>query len=108
MDSQGNQGYSEYVEYFALHVRELFFQCPAGRDMTTAEHACLKHSGRIGRAAAAKDVNEKAVRLAVIAHVRHVGTRYDKLMARGYDRWDARVQVQEEVDRILSQWEGFD
>ncbi len=98
----------EYIERFALRVQELFPLCPPGREVAIAEHACLKHSGRIGRAAAAKDLNEKAVRLAVIAHVRHVETRYDELMARGHDRWDARVQVQGEVDRILSEWEGVD
>jgi hypothetical protein len=98
----------EYVDHFALRVRELFPLCPAGREVAIAEHACLKYSGRIGRTATAKDLNEKAVRLAVIAHIRHSETRYDELMARGYDRWDARAQVQGEVDRILSEWEGVD
>jgi len=96
----------EYVEHFALRVRELFPRCPSGREVAIAEHACLKYSGRIGRSAAAKDLNEKTVRLAVIAHVRHVETRYDEFMARGYDRWDARLKVEEEVHRILSEWEG--
>ena len=94
----------EYVENFALRVRELFPRCPAGREVTIAEHACLKYSGRIGRSAAAKDLSEQAVRLAVVAHVRHIETRYDGLMARGHDRWDARAQVQDEVERILSEW----
>jgi hypothetical protein len=97
---------SEYVEHFALRVRELFPRCPGGREVAIAEHACLKYSGRIGRSGAAKDLNEKAVRLAVAAHVRHVETGYDELMVRGYDRWDARAQVQDEVQRILSEWEG--
>jgi hypothetical protein len=97
---------SEYVEHFALRVRELFPRCPMGREVAIAEHACLKYSGRIGRLAAARDFTEKAVRLAVIAHVRHVETRYDELMVRGYDRWSARAQVQEDVDRILSEWKG--
>jgi hypothetical protein len=96
----------EYVEHFALRVRELFPRCPAGREVGIAEHACLKYSGRIGRTASAKDLDEKAVRLAVIAHIRHEETRYDELMAKGYDRWDARFQVEEEVDRILSEWKG--
>jgi hypothetical protein len=96
----------EYVEHFALRVRELFPRCPSGREVAIAEHACLKYSGRIGRSAAARDFTEKAVRLAVIAHVRHVETRYDELMVRGYDRWGARAQVQEDVDRILSEWKG--
>lgn len=96
----------EYIEHFALRVRELFPLCPSGREVAIAEHACLKYTGRIGRSAAAKNLDEKAVRLAVIAHVRHVETRYDELMARGHDRWDARLQVQDEVHRILSEWEA--
>ena len=98
----------EYVEQFALRVRELFPRCPTGREVAIAEHACLKYSGRIGRTASAKDLDEQAVRLAVVAHIRHTETRYDGLMARGYDRWDARAQVQGEVDRILSEWEEAD
>ena len=97
---------SEYVKHFAMRVRELFPRRPTGREVAIAEHACRKYSGRIGRTAAAKDLNEKVVRLAVIAHVRHVATRYDELMARGYDRWEARLQVEEEVQRILSEWEA--
>ena len=96
----------EYVEHFALRVRELFPLCPPGREVAIAEHACLKYSGRIGRTASAKYFDEKAVRLAVIAHIRHEETRYDELMAKGYDRWEARFQVEEEVDRILSEWQG--
>ena len=61
----------EYVERFAARVRELYPHCPAGRETTIAEHACLKYSGRVGRSAAAKQFDEEAVRLAVIAHVRH-------------------------------------
>ena len=95
----------EYIEHFAGRVRELFPRCPTGRELAIAEHACLKYSGRIGRSAAAKDLDEKAVRLAVIAHVRHVETRYDELIARGYDRWDAHIKVADEVHLILSEWE---
>jgi hypothetical protein len=96
----------EYVEHFAARVRELFPRCPAGKEVAIAEHACLKHSGRIGRSAAAKDLDEKAVRLAVMAHVRHVETRYDELTARGHDRWNARAEVEDDVHRILSEWEA--
>jgi hypothetical protein len=94
-----------YVESFAKHVRALFPGCPAGREQIIAEHACLKYSGRVGRSAAAKNLAENAVRLAVIAHIRHAETNYDELLASGYDRRMARAQVAEVVDRILAQWE---
>jgi hypothetical protein len=44
--------------------------------------------------------------LAVIAHVRHRETTYDELLARGYDRWEARAAVEEVVRRVLQRWEG--
>ncbi len=77
-----------YVKRFALRVRELFPGCPHGKEVVIAEHACLKYSGRIGRSAAAKSFDENAVRLAVVAHVRHKETPYDTLLTRGYDRWE--------------------
>jgi hypothetical protein len=54
----------------------------------------MKYSGRIGRAASAKSLNEDAIRLAVKAHVRHTETKYNELLANGYDRWDARGMVE--------------
>ncbi len=53
----------------------------------------------------AKRFDEEAVRLAVVAHIRHTETEYDTLLASGYDRWDARAQVEERVDRVMSQWQ---
>ena len=94
----------QYVEQFARRVKELFHGCPAGRERTIAEHACLKYSGRVGRSAAGKQLDEQAVRLAVIAHIRHTQTRYDELLARDYDRTNARIEVAEKVDRVLEKW----
>jgi hypothetical protein len=96
----------QYVERFAERVRELFPNCPAGTEQAIAEHACLKYSGRVGRSAAAKALDEKAVRLAVTAHVRHLETPYDELLASGWDRYDARCQVEDQVRSILARWEA--
>jgi hypothetical protein len=93
-----------YVESFARRVRELFPGCPGGREQGIAEHACLKYSGRVGRSAAAKELDEQAVRLAVIAHIRHTETHYDTLLASGCERREARRQVEEVIDRILTRW----
>jgi hypothetical protein len=95
-----------YLDQFATRVRELFPQCPAGREREIAEHACLKYSGRVGRSASAKALDEDAVRLAVIAHVRHRETNYDEFLARGYERSEARAEVEEDVHRILEMWEA--
>lgn len=42
--------------------------------------------------------------LAVTAHIRHAETDYDKLLAEGWERWDARDQVSLDVERTLDQW----
>jgi len=87
-------------------MRQLFPHCPAGRETVIAEHACQKYSGRVGRSAAVKALDEQAVRLAVIAHVRHAETDYDALLAQGYERSEARAQVEEAVFRVLARWEA--
>jgi len=46
-----------------------------------------------------------ALRLAVIAHIRHEHTRYDELLMRHGDRTLARAEVRADVDRELSKWE---
>jgi hypothetical protein len=95
----------EYIRRFALRVREIYPHCPSGREMLIAEHACRKYSGRVGRSAAAKAMDEQAVRLAVIAHVRHAETNYDDLLLSGFERVDARSMVHGDVNRILDVWE---
>ena len=76
------------------------------REQVIAEHACRKYSGRVGRSAAAKKLDAEAVRLAVIAHVRHAETTYDQLLSQGYERRDARGEVEGQVARVLARWAG--
>ncbi len=95
---------ADLVVRFALKIRELFPGCATDRAELIARHACQKYSGRVGRSAAARHLDESAVQLAVAAHVRHTETRYDELLAGGTPRFDAREQVREQADRILSRW----
>jgi hypothetical protein len=94
----------EYVARFAAAVRELYPACPPGREQVIAEHACRKYSGRVGRSSAAKRLDAEAVRLAVVAHVRHAETTYDQLLSQGYERRDARGEVEGQVARALARW----
>lgn len=96
------------VDGFASRIRELFPRLIAGREQKIAEHACLKYSGRIGRSALAKQMDEQAVRLAVIAHIRHIETNYDELLGRGWERSDARSAVADRVDEVLEKWRADD
>ena len=45
-----------------------------------------------------------AVWLATIAHVRHVHTDYDRLLAEGYDRDSARFFVLDAINEVLTRW----
>ncbi len=98
----------EYVARFAAAMRELYPACPKGRERVIAEHACRKYSDRVGRSASAKRLDAEAVRLAVVAHVRHAETTYDELLSQGYERWLARDEVEGQVARVLARWAGVE
>ncbi len=90
---------------FAARIRDINPGCPAGRETAIAEHACRKYSGRVGRSASAKELDETAVRLAVVAHIRHAETNYDDLLARGVPRGLARAEVETAIDQTLRRWQ---
>jgi len=92
------------VARFAECIRRMLPACPPDRPERIAAHACRKYSRRVGRSAAAKGLDEEAVRLAVAAHVRHEEAGYDELLGRGTERREARDQVREHVERVLARW----
>lgn len=95
----------QYVQQFASKVREMYPGCPPGKEITIAEHACQKYSGRVGRSAGAKQFEADAVRLAVTAHIRHIETNYDTLLAEGMDRKAARAMIAAAIGEVLERWE---
>jgi hypothetical protein len=95
----------EFVAAFAQAIRARFPRCPAGEETEIARHACRKYSGRVGRTAAAKEFDPEAIRLAVVAHIRHVHTNYDELLGRCGDRQEARARVHHRVSDILDDWQ---
>ncbi len=95
----------ELVERMAERIRELFPACPAREAEAIARHTAVRGSGRVGRSAAGRALDENSPRLAVIAFIRHNHTSYDELMMRGMDRGEARDQVREQIQRTLSDWE---
>jgi len=94
-----------YIKRFSARIRELYPHCPLKREKLIAEHACRKYSGRVGRSADAKALDAEAVRLAVIAHIRHVETNYDELLADMVERSEARMMVRDAVSEILDKWQ---
>jgi hypothetical protein len=86
-------------------VLRLFPHCPPKEAAAIAEHAGARGSGRVGRTAAARRLEEEPLTLAVVAAVRHRHTNYDELLL-GLDRESARARVRERVDSILDEWRG--
>ena len=94
----------QYIASFAGRIRDMYPGCPADREAAIAEHACLKYSGRVGRTASAKNLDDAAIRLAVIAHIRHAETNYDALLAQGIPRGLARAEVEAAINQVLRRW----
>jgi hypothetical protein len=85
-------------------IRRLFPGCPAERAEAIAQHTSLRGSGRVGRSAAGRSLDDRAVTLAVAASVRHEDTDYDLLLMSGISRDDARDRTRPAVDRVLGAW----
>lgn len=92
------------AQRMAVAIRELYPSCPPGRAEAIAAHAAARGSGRVGRTAAAKELDPEALRLAVVASVRHSDTGYDRLLMVGMARDEARRQVRADVDAVLEAW----
>jgi hypothetical protein len=82
----------------------LFPSFPPQDAAAIAQHTAVRGSGRVGRTAAGRDLEERALAAAVAAAVRHKHTEYDALLAAGLDRSIARQQVADQVHAILAAW----
>jgi hypothetical protein len=89
---------------FVAEIARLFPGCPAERAEAIAGHTALRGSGRVGRSAAGRSLDEKAITLAVVASVRHEDTEYDSLLMSGVPREEARDRIRAEIDRVLDAW----
>jgi hypothetical protein len=94
----------EFLDALTQAVLERFPGCPVAEAHRVAAHTGLRSSGRVGRSAAGRALDPRAVNLAVVAHIRHEHTNYDQLLMRGTDRTDARTLVREQIDRVLEEW----
>jgi hypothetical protein len=97
---------ARYIEEFSERIRRYCPACPQQEAEAVARYACEKYSGRIGRSAAAKEFDESAMELALRAHVRHTHTEYDRLLARGWERDEARAAVAAAVAGVMDRWCG--
>jgi hypothetical protein len=95
---------AEFQVRFADEIRRLFPGCPVRRAVEIAAHTGLRGSGRVGRSAAGRALDEDAILLAVVASVRHQDTDYDSLLMAGVSRDAARDRVRPAIDRVLAAW----
>jgi hypothetical protein len=92
------------VEKMAERIQQLFPGVPSNDARTIASHTAVRGSGRVVRTAAGRALDENALRMAVIAAIRHNYTNYDELLATGLERSEARALVRDRVDEILEKW----
>ena len=65
-------------------IRHMYPGCPADEAEKIAHHTATRGSGRLGRSAAGRNLEEQALGLAVAAWIRHRWTEYDELLYSGY------------------------
>jgi hypothetical protein len=88
----------------AAEIVRLFPGCPEQRARQIALHTGQRGSGRVGRSAAGRALDDNAITLSVVASVRHEDTEYDRLLMAGVPRLEARERVRSTVDRVLDRW----
>jgi hypothetical protein len=96
----------DFQQRMAEEITRLFPHCPADRAEAIAKHAGTRSSGRVGRSAAGRALEENAVTLAVVASIRHQDTPYDELLMAGVPRSEARDQIRAALDVVLDRWRG--
>jgi hypothetical protein len=93
-----------FQEKEAAEIVRLFPGCPKRRARQIARHTGQRGSGRVGRSAAGRALDDNAITLSVVASVRHEDTNYDRLLMSGVPRVEARERVRPAVDRVLDSW----
>ncbi|WP_411106111.1 DUF2293 domain-containing protein [Streptomyces sp. cmx-4-9] len=93
-----------FTAAFAAAVVRLYPGCPAERAVAIAAHASVRGSGRVGRSAAGRALDEQAVAYAVRAAVRHTDTAYDSLLMAGVPRFAARARIAPQIEAVLDAW----
>jgi hypothetical protein len=92
----------------AAAITSLYPGCPDNRAHAIARHAATRGSGRVGRSAAGRELQQHSLELAVTASVRHQDTPYDGLLMSGISRTEARELVRDTVNTILEAWQVTD
>ena len=93
------------IETMVEQISEQFPGCPLEAARSIAKHTAERGSGRVGRSAAGRASEPEAMKLAVIAHIRHEHTDYDSLLMQGVARCEARSMIQPVLKETLASWQ---
>jgi hypothetical protein len=85
-------------------LKQMFPGCPVVEAEIIARHTSVRSSGRVGRSAAGRNLEEEALRLAAVAYIRHRHTGYDELLMSGMERPLARRVAREKIEDTLTRW----
>jgi hypothetical protein len=94
----------QFQDQLAQQITRIFPGCPPARATAIARHTGARVSGRVGRSAAGRALDDAAITMAVIASIRHQDTGYDALLMSGLPRDAARGRVRPAIDQLLATW----
>jgi len=94
----------QFITEFTAALLVLYPQCRLPEASQIAAHTALRGSGRVGRSAAGRALDDQAVHLATRAWIRHQHTDYDRLLMQGVPRDDARQQIASQVENVVQRW----
>ncbi len=95
---------ADFVADLTKSILAGYPHCPPDEARSIAEHTGMRGSGRVGRSAAGRGFEQKAIDLAVAASVRHNHTNYDALLMSGVERSTARQQIRAKIEAVLDTW----
>ena len=95
---------AKLVAEMASLIQQQYPSCPATEANEIATHTAERGSGRVGRSASGRALDEDAIKLAVRAWIRHQHTDYDTLLMQGVERREARKRIAETVNRKQAEW----
>jgi hypothetical protein len=85
------------AQQMEVRLKEIFPGCTEKDAARIASHTSQRGSGRVGRSAAGRNLDEEALR--------HQYTNYDELLMRGIGRSLARQYVRDKIETVLDRWQ---
>lgn len=95
--------HERFLEEARVALLKLYPKVPEDEAEQVVRHAFEVGSGRVGRSG--KLALDEKLRLAAVAHVRHVHTDYERLLDT-MEKEDARAEIQADVRDKLREWGG--